>query len=59
MENTNIMPETGEENLSEQMQIRRAKLKALQEKGANPYEKTKYDVTDYIKKMKKKEISIF
>ena len=33
MENTNIMPETGEENLSEQMQIRRAKLKALQEKG--------------------------
>lgn len=49
MENTNIMPETGEENLSEQMQIRRAKLKALQEKGANPYEKTKYDVTDYAK----------
>ena len=33
------------EDLSEQMVIRREKLKALQEAGNNPFEITKYDVT--------------
>ena len=49
MENTNLVPEMQEENLSEQMQVRRGKLKALQDKGQDPYAKTKYDVTDYAK----------
>ena len=49
MENTNLVPEMQEENLNEQMQIRRGKLKALQDKGQDPYVKTKYDVTDYAK----------
>ena len=49
MENTNLVPEMQEENLSEQMQVRRGKLKALQDKGQDPYTKTKYDVTDYAK----------
>ena len=49
MENTNLVPEMQEENLSEQMQIRRGKLKALQDKGQDPYAKTKYEVTDYAK----------
>ena len=34
-----------EEDLSEQMIIRREKLKALQDDGKNPFEITKYDVT--------------
>ena len=49
MENTNLVPEMQEENLNEQMQVRRGKLKALQDKGQDPYVKTKYDVTDYAK----------
>ena len=49
MENTNLVPEMQEENLSEQMQVRRGKLKALQDKGQDPFVKTKYEVTDYAK----------
>ena len=33
------------QDLSEQMIIRREKLKALQDEGKNPFEITKYDVT--------------
>ena len=49
MENTNLVPEMQEENLNELKMVRRQKLKALQEKGQDPYTKTKYDVTDYAK----------
>ena len=49
MENTNLVPEMQEENLSEQLQVRRGKLKALQDKGQDPFVKTKYEVTDYAK----------
>ena len=48
-----------EEDLSEQMIIRREKLKALQDVGKNPFEITKYDVThlsqDAIKLFEEKE----
>ena len=48
-----------EEDLSEQMIIRREKLKALQDEGKNPFEITKYDVThlsqDAIKLFEEKE----
>ncbi len=50
---------TLEEDLSEQMIIRREKLKALQDEGKNPFEITKYDVThlsaDAIKLFEEKE----
>ena len=48
-----------EEDLSEQMVIRREKLKTLQESGCDPYSITKYDVThlsaDAIKLFEEKE----
>lgn len=48
-----------EEDLSEQMIIRREKLKSLQDEGKNPFEITKYDVThlslDAIKLFEEKE----
>ncbi len=51
-----------EEDLSEQMIIRREKLKALQDEGKNPFEITKYDVThlsqDAIKLFEEKEASL-
>ncbi len=51
-----------EEDLSEQMIIRREKLKSLQDEGKNPFEITKYDVThlsqDAIKLFEEKEASL-
>ena len=51
-----------EEDLSEQMIIRREKLKALQDEGKDPYEITKYDVThlsaDAVKLFEEKEPSL-
>ena len=48
-----------EEDLSEQMVIRREKLKGLQDEGKNPFEITKYDVThlsqDAVKLFEEKE----
>jgi lysyl-tRNA synthetase class 2 len=48
-----------EQDLSEQMIIRREKLKSLQDEGKNPFEITKYDVThlslDAIKLFEEKE----
>ena len=48
-----------EQDLSEQMIIRREKLKGLQDEGKNPFEITKYDVThlsqDAIKLFEEKE----
>ena len=48
-----------EEDLSEQMVIRREKLKGLQDEGKNPFEMTKYDVThlsqDAVKLFEQKE----
>lgn len=38
-----------EKNLSEVLAVRREKLDKLQSEGKNPYEITKYDVTDYAK----------
>ena len=38
-----------EKELSEVLQVRRDKLKALQEAGNNPYEITKFDFTHYSK----------
>ena len=50
MENNNLQPELNqEENLSEILQIRRQKLKTLQEKGQDPFLKTKFKVTAYAK----------
>ena len=45
--------ENEEENLSEQMRVRREKLKELQEAGKNPYSITKFDVTDNSVNIKK------
>ena len=51
-----------EEDLSEQMIIRREKLKTLQDEGKNPFEITKYDVThlsqDAIKLFEEKEATL-
>ena len=51
-----------EEDLSEQMIIRREKLKALQDEGKNPFEITKYETThlsqDAIKLFEEKEASL-
>ncbi len=51
-----------EEDLSEQMIIRREKLKSLQDEGKNPFEITKYEVThlsqDAIKLFEEKEASL-
>lgn len=48
MEENNNVNETSEElELSEILQIRRDKLKALCDAGANPFEKVKYDVDTY------------
>lgn len=49
MENNNLVPEMQEENLNELKMIRRQKLKTLQEKGQDPYTKTRYEVKDYAK----------
>ena len=50
MENKNPNIEVENEvSLSEILQVRRDKLKALQDKGQDPYVKTKYDVADYAK----------
>ncbi len=40
-------PDMTEQQLSELLQVRRDKLAALCEAGQNPYEITKYDVTEY------------
>ncbi len=40
---------TEEISLSEILQVRRDKLKALQDKGQDPYAKTKFNVTSYAK----------
>ena len=45
--------ENEEENLSEQMRVRREKLKELQDAGKNPYAITKFDVTDNSVNIKK------
>ena len=51
-----------EQDLSEQMIIRREKLKSLQDEGKNPFEITKYDVThlsqDAIKLFEEKESTL-
>ncbi len=39
-------------NLSEQEQVRRAKLQKLAEEGKNPYEKTKFDVNSHSDEIK-------
>ena len=49
-ENTTNIP--AEENLSELLQIRRDKLKQLQDDGKNPFDIVKYDVTDYTEDIK-------
>ena len=46
--NPNIEVEN-EVSLSEILQVRRDKLKALQEKGQDPFAKTKFNVTSYAK----------
>jgi lysyl-tRNA synthetase class 2 len=43
-----------EKNLSEVLAVRREKLDKLQSEGKNPYEITKYDVTDYAKAINEK-----
>ena len=41
-----------EQNLSQLLQIRRDKLKALQDAGMNPFEITRYDVTHHAQEVK-------
>ena len=47
--NPNIETVETEVSLSEILQVRRDKLKALQEKGQDPFAKTKFNVTSYAK----------
>ena len=47
--NPNIETAETEVSLSEILQIRRDKLKALQDKGQDPFAKTKFNVTSYAK----------
>ena len=47
--NPNIETVETEVSLSEILQIRRDKLKALQDKGQDPFAKTKFNVTSYAK----------
>ena len=47
--NPNIETVENEVSLSEILQVRRDKLKALQEKGQDPFAKTKFNVTSYAK----------
>ncbi|MEG1782644.1 MAG: lysine--tRNA ligase, partial [Oscillospiraceae bacterium] len=49
MENKNIPLETEGESLGDILQIRRQKLKSLQEKGQDPFLKTRFEVTAYAK----------
>ncbi len=52
-ENNNVVEkEVTEKELSEILQIRRDKLSALQEAGADPFEITKYDVTHHSEEIK-------
>ena len=46
MENIIEAPELTTEELNEMLQIRRNKLEELKEAGKNPFEITKFDVTD-------------
>lgn len=46
-EQTNMMPNETEVDLSEQARIRREKLKALQDAGKNPFQIVKYDQTHH------------
>ena len=47
MENIIEAPELTTEELNEMLQIRRNKLEELKKAGKNPFEITKFDVTDY------------
>ena len=41
-----------EQDINQLLQVRRDKLKELQENGKNPFEITKYDVTHHSKEIK-------
>ncbi|MBQ7921777.1 MAG: lysine--tRNA ligase, partial [Clostridia bacterium] len=45
--NNNAAPQMTEKELSEILQVRRDKLKALQDANADPFQITKYDVTHH------------
>ncbi|MFQ7473637.1 MAG: OB-fold nucleic acid binding domain-containing protein, partial [Anaerovoracaceae bacterium] len=50
--NTEVSEELTEENLTEQRQIRRDKLKKMQEAGRNPFINETWDVTAYSQSIK-------
>ena len=50
--NENEVNEIEEQDINKLMQVRREKLKALQDEGKNPYEITKYDRTETAKQIK-------
>ena len=46
-QNTNVTNTTEQQELGELLQIRRDKLKALQDEGRDPFQITKFDVTHH------------
>ena len=51
-ENTNVTNTTEQQELGELLQIRRDKLKALQDEGRDPFQITKFDVTHHAQDIK-------
>ena len=52
-ENTNqTQSELTQQELTEQIRIRREKLAQLQQEGQNPFEQTKFDVTKHSDEVK-------
>ena len=51
-QNTNVTNTTEQQELGELLQIRRDKLKALQDEGRDPFQITKFDVTHHAQNIK-------
>ena len=51
-QNTNVNNNTNQQDLGELLQIRRDKLKALQEEGRDPFTITRFDVTHHAQDIK-------
>ena len=51
-QNTNVTNPNEQQELGELLQIRRDKLKALQDEGRDPFQITKFDVTHHAQEIK-------
>ena len=51
-QNTNVTNTSEQQELGELLQIRRDKLKALQDEGRDPFQITKFDVTHHAQDIK-------